>query len=210
MSTDRYWFLSHIESMVEVEVREEIETQLADFWQDCCDPGDWYTPVGVVSPPGRIIGLVPVESQKDHGGDGTHLWAGIPKARRWAWTELLALRAVAQDLELFRDRRDSHQATRRIETLTFEDLLQAIHQEIPERLAQAYRKMAGTRPPRRRDPRRAVWESRSFRISEGYRLLRQADVSPFVDGLASPREYRAFDLHGEGANAIAVVNIHTG
>ena len=210
MTTEQYFFRTRIESSAEPEVRDEFDTQIAAFWWDRGDPPDGYTPVGIVTHSGRVVGIVPEEeSRRDLGGDGTHIWAGIPKGRRWEWTWLRALRAVAEDLQLFRDRRDRDQATRKIGTLSFDDLLRAIHREVPERLAVAYRKMAGTSPSRRGHSRQVVAESCSFRISEGYRLLRQADVPPFVDGMATPYEYRAFDLHGEGANAIAVVNIHT-
>ena len=210
MSTNPYYLQARIESIAEPEVRDEIEAQIAAFWWDRGEAGDGYTPVGVVTLHGRVVGLVPEEeSRRDIGGDGTHIWAGIPKGRRWDWTRLRALRAVAEDLELFRDRRDRDRAARRMATLSFDDLLRAIHREVPERLAVAYRKIGTTSPPPRGPSRQALAEARSFRISEGYRLLRQAADPPFTDTMATPYEYRAFDLHGEGANAIAVVNIHT-
>ena len=210
MSTDRIYLLTQVQAIAETEIRDEIEARISAFWWERGEAGDGYTPLGIVTFQGRIVGVVPEEeSRRDLGGDGTHIWAGIPKSRRWDWTQLRALRAVAEDLELFRDRRDRDRAARKIATLSFDDLLRAIHREVPERLAVAYRKMAGTAPPRRARCRQAVVESRSFRISEGYRLLRQAADPPFTDTMATPYEYRAFDLHGEGANAIAVVNIHT-
>ena len=209
MSTEQYFLLTYLESNSEAEIRDEFDGQIAAFWQDRCGPDDWYTPVGVVTRPGRVVGLVPPDAQGELGGDGTHICAGIPTGQRWAWMLSRALQAVADDLELFRDLRDQDQATRQIRTLSFDDLLQAIHREVPARLAAAYRKMAGTSPSRRGHSRGAAAESRSFRISEGYRLLRQADIPPFTDGLTTPTEYRAFDLYGDRANAVAIVNIHT-
>ena len=136
MSTEQYFFRTRIESIAEPEVRDEFDAQIAAFWWDRSDPRDAYTPVGIVTHPGRVVGIVPEEeSRRDLGGDGTHIWAGIPKGQRWEWTWLRALRAVAEDLELFRDRRDRDQATRKIGTLSFDDLLRAIHRDVPERLA---------------------------------------------------------------------------
>ena len=209
MITDAYFFRLRLESIAEAEIRDELDAQIAAFWHDRCHRDDGYTPVGIVTRRGRVVGLVPDESRPDLGGDGRHICAGIPKGGRWAWIQLRALRAVADDLQLFRDLKDRDQATCTIERLAFDDLLGAIHREVPARLAEAYRKMALTSPPRRGTSRQCEAEARSFRMGEGYRLLRQADVPPFTDGMAIPCEYRAFDLHGEDANAIAVVNFHT-
>ncbi len=209
MSTDQYFFLTHIESVAETEIQDEFDGQIAVFWQDRCDSDDWYTSVGIVTLEGRVVGLVPQDSQGDLGGDGTHICAGIPRGQRWAWTQLRALRAVADDLDLFRDLHDRSQAARRIATLSFDELLQAIHEHVPTRLAETYRKMAGTFPPRHGEGRRARAEFRAFDIAGRYRLFRRADIPPFTGSPSTPTEYRAFQLHGQGANAIAVVNIYT-
>ena len=190
-------------------LKKEALSEFESQYVPLCDENNWYQEMALVTKTGRVIQLC------DHGDYRCRdSWYGvirkIDREKRWDWAWKFSLDTVATDMELFDIPSlgilpDPKGGRKKMEQMSFDELLGAIRDWIPKRLSRAY---AEVRPGRKgvdsfltdylRQKRAALFE-----------ILNECSMPPFA-WPRSPYEYRAFTLcEPEKGNGVVFVDIHT-
>ena len=174
-----------------------------------CDENNWYQEMALVTQTGRVIQLC------DYGDyRGRDSWYGVIKKvhreKRWDWAWKFSLESCAVDMELFNvpslsilpDPKGGH---KRIEQMSFDQLLEAIRDWIPKTLSRAYAEVK----PGRKDQDSFLADHLRQKRAALFEILNECSRPPFASP-RSPYEYRAFALcEPEKGNAVMFVDIHT-
>jgi hypothetical protein len=190
-------------------LKEQAISEFEAQYVPLCDENNWYQETALVTKTGRVIQLC-------GRGDwrGRDSWYGVIRkvepARRWDWAWKFSLETIATEMELFEAPSlgiapDPAGGRKKIQQLSFDDLLRAIQEWIPKTLSRAYAEFKPGKPDKDqfltdylRQKRAAVFE-----------ILSECSKPPFA-WPRGPYEYRAFTLCGpEKGNAVMFVDIHT-
>ncbi len=191
------------------ELKEEASSQFETQYAPLCDENNWYQETALVTRTGRVIQLC------DNGDwRGRDSWYGVirkvePK-KRWDWAWKFALECVSTDAELFNIPSigilpDPEGGSRKIEQMSFDELLNAIREWIPKTLSRAYSEIK----PRKKGEDTFLTDHARQKRSAVFEILNECSRPPFA-WPRSPYEYRAFALcEPEKGNAVMFVDIHT-
>lgn len=211
MSHGDYSFLMKTEGETPEEIKDEIEPEFSEYLERHCDENNWSHLLYGVRNDGLLIPLCRNEGGK--GWDGGQVYvATIPEAKRYTEAMRFALGCVAVDM-YFRDVSPwalcpSSEKDEILEKMSFEELRDAILDEMPPHLVKAYESFK--RPKERFDMenyhrRKAVRIFEKFVDSTG-----PGNVCPFHYPVSPYEEYRAMHFgNPEEANTIFVADIHT-
>lgn len=178
------------------------------YGDEICDSNNWYTAYGAVLRDGTLLGT----------DDFVASWAEkFPDAsKRFEAAVRLAAGCVAVDMDLFGGTRialpgmEKTEEDRKIDALSTEQLVDAIYEAAPAKLAAAYGSF--TREAKDRFDMDGYKRSR---LAEQFEKFHDAGLKPF-SAHGTPYEYRAFDIRSEGQgeepadeDVILFVDIHT-
>lgn len=195
-----YHFLVNVDlSQPEEAIKSDVMATFNSYADNHCDENNWWAEIDIVTADNRVLDL-----------EGGARWHATDNSS-FEYAKLHALRCVANDMNLFETSGFSiggqDEGGKKIDSLDFDGLLQAIKTEVPRTLAEGYGKLAEGVVD-------SDWISHYRRKKLGdhfERLMESRDGKvPFVDP-ASPYQYRCFDLTGyeQEGNAILRVDIHT-
>ena len=183
----------------------EFETQYVPH----CDENNWYQAMALVTRAGRVIQLCGKGDWR-----GRDSWYSvirrIDEEKRWDWAWKLALDCVATDMELFDAPSlgilpDKKGGRKRIERMSFDEVLAAIRDWMPKTLSRAYAEVK----PGGKDGDLFLTNHLRQRRAALFEILNECAKPPLA-WPRSPYEYRAFALcEPEKGNAVMLVDIHT-
>ena len=191
------------------DLKQEASSQFETQYAPLCDENNWYQETALVTKTGRVMQLC-------GNGDwrGRDSWHGvitkIKPEERWNWAWKFALDCTAVEMELFEapsigilpDTKGGH---KKIEQMSFDDLLKAIQEWIPRTLSRAYAEIK----PGRKDKDLFLTDYLRQKRASVFEILNECSKPPFASP-HSPYEYRAFALcEPEKGNAVMFVDIHT-
>jgi hypothetical protein len=193
----------------EDERREFISEEFSDRFRDRLDENNWFHHLAVFFKNGSYL-MWP----KSEPG----IFAEIPLENRWDAVRRYALQCVAVDFRLFGAMTWTlgdigNEGNKKIDGLTFDDLLMEIYRQVPASLSKQYSSLQG-KPAWLSTILDESWMAEYDRrkMVLMFEALRNSNHVPFTkwSSVVSPYEYRAFDLTlGEEPNAILITDIHT-
>jgi hypothetical protein len=191
------------------ELKESATSQFETQYVPLCDENNWYQEAALVTKSGRVIQLC--EKGDWRGRDS---WYGVVRKikpeKRWDWTWKFSLSAVATEMELFDVPSlgilpDPAGGRKKIEQMSFDELLKAIQGWIPKTLSRAYAEVK----PGKQDKDRFLTDYMRQKRAAVFEILNECPKPPWA-WPRSPYEYRAFTLcESEKGNAVMLVDIHT-
>lgn len=212
----KYSFLLTLDDK-DADQKDLLEDAIGQFehWASShCDDNNWSQPLVLITKKGQIL-------QACEGGD----WRGrdevyadvVERAgdKPFDWAMRFALNCVVNELRCFdipwmslgEPKEDEKKEQERLDSLSFEKLVEEIHHNCTKQLALAYRDLHNGKPAK---DTLDDWKRRT--LARSYEIFRGADRKPFSDN-GTPYEYRAFDLTkyqgSDEDEAILIVDIHT-
>lgn len=191
------------------EVKRAALSQFELQYLPLCDENNWYQEMALVTRTERVLQLC---------GDGD--WRGrdswystirkIERGKRWDWAWKFAIDCCATDAELFNTPSigilpDPNGGRKKIEEMSFDEVLQAMREWIPKTLARAYANVQ----PGGKNKDTFLDDCLRQKRSAIFEILNECKKPPFARP-RSPYEYQAFTLcESEKGNAIMFVDIHT-
>jgi hypothetical protein len=192
----------------EDERRECIADEFSERFGNRLDENNWFRHLAVFFKDGSYL----IWPNSEPGS-----FADIPDENRWQAVRLYALQCVAVDFRLFGaitwTLGDSgNEGNRKIDGLTFDELLLEIYKQVPASLSEQYSSLKG-KPAWLGTIPAESWMTEHDRRKKVlmFEALRNSNHVPFTTwGIVSPYEFRTFDLtRGEEPNAILITDIHT-
>lgn len=191
------------------DLKKEAVCQFEAQYVPLCDENNWYQETALVTRTGRVMQLC-------GNGDwrGRDSWYGLIRKvepqKRWDWAWKFALESTGSELELFDAPSigilpDPNGGRKKMEEMSFDELLAAIRDWIPRTLARAYSEIK----PRKKGEDTFLTDYTRQRRAAVFEILNECSKPPFA-WPRSPYEYRAFALcEAEKGNAVMLVDIHT-
>ena len=192
----------------EEEQREFIESEFSDRFGDRLDENNYFHHLAVFFKDGSYL----IWPKSEPGG-----FADVANENRWQAVHRYALQCVSVDFKLFGAITwtfgdNENEGNKKIDGLTFDDLLSEIYTTVPASLSEKYSTLQG-KPAWMGNLPDESWMTEYDRrkMVLMFEALRNSDNVPFTKwGIVTPYEYRAFDLtRCEEPNAILITNIHT-
>jgi hypothetical protein len=193
----------------EDERREFISGEFSDRFDSRLDENNWFHHLAAFFKDGSYL----MWPSSEPG-----VFSEIPVESRWEAVRRYALQCVAVDFRLFGATPwtlgdHGNEGNRKIDEITFDDLLSEIYNQVPVSLSEQYSSLQGkpaclTTIPG--DSWAKEYDRRKLVLM--FEALRNSDHVPFTkwSSVVSPYEYRAFDLTlGAEPNAILITDIHT-
>lgn len=187
------------------EAVSEFETQYAPL----CDENNWYQETALITKSGRVLQLCGNGDWR--GRDSWHgLITKVERQKRWDWAWKFSLECVASEMQLFDCPNigilpDPQGAQKKMEQMTFDELLDAIRDWIPKTLSRSYAEIK----PRKKGEDTFLTDCTRQRRAAVFEILNECKKPPFA-WPRSPYDYRAFSLcDAAKGNAVMLVDIHT-
>jgi hypothetical protein len=192
----------------EDERRECIKSEFSDKFGNRLDENNYFHHVAVFFKDGSFL----IWPKSEPGS-----FADIPNETRYQAVRRYALQCLSVDFKLFGAMTwtfgDSGNAgNKKIDGLTFDDLLSEIYNQVPASLSEQYCSLQGKPAWLGTIPHESwMTEYDRRKMVLMFEALRNSDHVPFTKWcIVSPYEYRAFDLTlGEEPNAVLITDIHT-
>jgi len=192
----------------EDERREFIESEFSDRFGSRLDENNYYHHLAVFFKDGSYL----IWPKSEPGG-----FADVANENRYQAVRRYALQCVSVDFKLFGAMTwtfgdSENDGNKKIDGLTFDDLLSEIYNQVPATLSEQYSSLQGKPTWLSTVPDESgmkEYERRKMVLM--FEALRNCNHVPFTKwGGVSPYEYRAFDLTlGEEPNAILITDVHT-
>ncbi|MGO9021809.1 MAG: hypothetical protein ACLQVJ_26020 [Syntrophobacteraceae bacterium] len=191
----------------EDERREFIKSEFSDRFESRLDDNNWFHHLAAFFKDGSYL-LWP---KSEPGSFAENL-----DENRWQAVHRYALQCVAVDFRLFGAMTWTfgdigNEGNRKIDAMTFDDLLSEIYRQVPASLSKQFSSLQG-KPASLSKISDESWmkEYDRRKMVLMFEALRNANHVPFTKSIVTPYEYRAFDLTlGEEPNAILITDIHT-
>lgn len=190
-------------------LKKQALSEFEEQYVPLCDENNWYQEMALVTETGRVIQLCGAGDYR-----GRDSWHGVLKKidrdKRWHWAWKFSLDCVATDMELFDVPfigilPDPKGGRKKIEQMSFGEVLEAIREWIPKVLSKAYAEVK----PGEKDRDRFLTDYLRQKRAAIFEILNDCSKPPFA-WPRSPYEYRAFALcESEKGNAVMFVDIHT-
>ena len=192
----------------EDERREFIESEFSDRFGSRLDENNYFHHLAVFFKDGSYL-MWP----KSEPGS----FAEIQNEKRWQAVRRYALQCVSVDFKLFGAitwtfADSGNDGNKKIDGLSFDDLLAEIYNQVPASLSDQYSSIQGKPAGLGTIPDESGMKEYDRRkMVLMFEALRNCDHVPFTRWcIVSPYEYRAFDLtRCEKSNAILITDIHT-
>jgi len=194
------------------ELKAAATSQFETDYAPLCDENNWYQETALITQSGRVIQLC-------GNGDwrGRDSWYGairkVKPQKRWDWAWKFALATIATEMELFDAPSlgilpDPKGGRKKIEQMSFDDLLKAIREWTPRVLSCAYATIQFGKK-RKKDSDLFLADCRRQKRASVFEILNECSKPPFASP-RNPYEYRAYTLcDSEKGNAVLLVDIHT-
>lgn len=213
MSHGNHLFLMAIDSDVlqdddDDERREYIADEFSERFRSRLDENNWFRHLAVVFKDGNYVMWPDCELE---------IFGDTPVESRWEVVRRYALQCVAVDFLLFGATplaigESGNEGNKKIDALSFDELLAEIYNQIPASLSAQYHSLEG-KPGGLHEIPDESWRVEHERRKTVLRFeaFRNCDCLPFTRWpMVSAYEYRAFDITwGEEPNAILITDIHT-
>ena len=188
------------------------------YVQPYCEEDNYYQLQALVLSDGRFVPLCPLDDVRGRDRIQKDL-ANTAAESRWSWTLQFSVGLVAVALGLFSETLcgSSGNTQERIDGMSYNDLLDAINDEVPRVLAKSYASIPSS-------PRTCIeseyWDtdwmrSRRAEVFEMFRSSYLRRLPPFALPRSPYARYRAYDLTEHLSDrtahelAILLVDIHT-
>ena len=191
------------------DLKQEAVSQFETQFVPLCDENNWYQEMALVTRTERVLQLC-------GNGDwrGRDSWYSeirkVDRGKRWNWAWKFALDCVSTEMELFDVPSigimpDPNGGRKKMEEMSFDEVIRAIQEWIPKTLSRAYAEVK----PGKKDKDRFLADYMRQKRSAVFEILNDCTKPPFASP-RSPYEYRAFTLcESEKGNAVMFVDIHT-
>ena len=156
------------------ELKEQATSQFETQYVPLCDENNWYQETALVTKTGRVIQLCGKGDWR-----GRDSWYGVIRKiepeKRWDWAWKFALDCVAVEMEVFDAPSigilpDSKGGHKKIEEMSFDDLLKAIQDWIPKTLSRAYAEVKPGKKDKDRFPDRLYAAEACFGLRDPERV----------------------------------------
>ncbi len=163
------------------------------------DENNFYKPMAVLLQDGTVINSVPKDDYRGRDGFAESIKKSIPdKSERWEWGLKFAIHCVALDMGLRGTNnvsivlQNSEEAEKRkkIADMSYEETVEAINNEIPKALANAYANITITNDDKAFDQDGFIRRQ----TVKGFELFNNSTIKPFANYMDTPYNYRCFDL----------------
>lgn len=210
MSHATYSFLLSLED--EHNPKEEAISVFESFAADRCDDNNWFQEEALVLIDGQTFCMCPEDDYRGRNILYQEILK-VPQEERWNWSRKFALDCVVLDMGVFGacsiSLGGADEYYEQIKSISFDELVAHILQEIPNKISDAYREIIGKGLPNSFD----MDEYRRRKLVKNFEAFRNCGYDnsvPFTVEYLTPYDYRAFNLTcEEPANAILFVDIHT-
>ncbi len=207
-----YSFLMELPiKLCDKDLKEAATSHFEEQYVPLCDDNNWYQETALVTETGRVIQLC---KRGDYRGRDS--WYGLIKKvkpeKRWDWVWKFALDCVSTEMELFDVPSlgilpDPKGGRKKIQQLSFDELLKAIQEWVPRTLSRAYAEVKPGEKDKNKD--KFLTDCLRQKRASVFEILNESSKPPFA-WPRSPYEYRAFALGSpEKGNAVLFVDIHT-
>ena len=191
-----------------------VESTFLREYEDVLDENNWYETMAVLFQDGTLWNTCNPEDYRGRGNFASGIEERYPdKSDRWEWGLRFATGCVALDMGL----RDSHSialvandANKEIDDMSYEELIKAINEEIPQELSKSYANV-----PEPSDGFDLESYTRKTK-SAGFEKFNTSQIKPFAAYRDNPYSYRCFDLRSKTSGTelpkdaiMLFVDIHT-
>jgi hypothetical protein len=193
-----------------------VESTFLREYEDVLDENNWHETMAVLFQDGTLWNTCDPEDYRGRGNFASGIEERYPdKSDRWEWGLRFATGCVALDVGL-RGSTDiafiPTDANKEIDDMSYEELVKAIKEEVPQELSKAYANISIS-------DSNDVFDTESYirqKKSSTFEKFNTSHIKPFTIYRDSPYSYRCFDLRSKSDGTelsedtvMLFVDIHT-
>tara|TARA_Y100000034_G_C6836471_1_gene378076 strand:- start:540 stop:1196 length:657 start_codon:yes stop_codon:yes gene_type:complete len=196
------------------EATDIVQSAFLREYEPFLDEDNWYETMAVLFQDGTIWSTCdPDRGHRDFVSDIEERYPD--RSERWGWGLKFATGCVALDMR-FRDSTSCqlipNDARKEIDGMSYEELVKAINEEVPQELSKSYANVSELEPSDGFDLESYTRQKKST----GFEKFNTSQIKPFAIDRETPYSYRCFDLRRDSSGTepsedtvMLFVDIHT-